>query len=136
MSVAEADAQARAEDLALEQTVEVPSSAIRDAFVAEHIRGRVENVVADSEGGHLARIAYPVAATHCDPAQLVNVIFGNSSLHADTECVDVSFPTELCSALQGPRFGISGLRKTFGQFIASKNNSSATRNPSSCVFPS
>ena len=25
----------------------------------------------------------------CEPAQLVNVIFGNSSLHADVECVDV-----------------------------------------------
>jgi ribulose-bisphosphate carboxylase large chain len=107
-------AAARAAEIALEQTVEVPRSAIRDAFVTDQILGRVEDVVPDPTGAQLATIAYPVAATAGDPAQLVNVLFGNSSLHPDIECVDMSLPTSLLERLGGPRFGIAGWRDTVG----------------------
>ena len=107
-------AAARAEEVAREQTVEVPRAALRDRFVLEEVVGNVESVEPEAAGGTLATIAYPVATTAFEPAQLVNVIFGNSSLHADIECVDVEVPASLRRALRGPRFGIEGLRKLVG----------------------
>jgi ribulose-bisphosphate carboxylase large chain len=109
-------AQARAEEVALEQTVEVPRSVVRDAYVEQEILGRVERVEPDPAGGQRATIAYPVAATSLDPAQILNVIFGNSSLHPDVQCIDLEPPPSLLSALQGPRFGVAGLRKAVGVY--------------------
>ncbi|MFP8878926.1 MAG: RuBisCO large subunit C-terminal-like domain-containing protein [Myxococcota bacterium] len=104
----------RAENIALEQTVEVPRSAICDAFVLNEIQGRVEEIVEAPEGGFLATIAYSAETTALDPAQLINVVFGNSSLYADIQCVDIELPTSVLVAMQGPQFGISGIRKAVG----------------------
>ncbi len=106
----------RAEEIALEQTVEVPRSAICDAFVANEIQGRVEALVEAPNGGFLATVAYSAETTALDPAQLINVVFGNSSLHADIQCVDVEFPDNVLAAMGGPRFGISGIRKAVGVY--------------------
>ena len=107
-------AEARAEEVAREQTVEVPRVALRDRFLREEVVGQVESVAPEPNGGWLATIAYSAAVTAGEPAQLVNVIFGNSSLHADIECVDVDVPESLRRALRGPRHGIEGLRKLVG----------------------
>jgi ribulose-bisphosphate carboxylase large chain len=39
------------------------------------------------------------------------MLFGNSSLHAHVELVDVDFPPEFLARFPGPRFGIAGLRQ-------------------------
>jgi S-methyl-5-thioribulose 1-phosphate isomerase len=110
-----AEAEARAEAVAREQTVEVPRAvALREPFVAEGILGRVERVTEAGAGTSLATIAYPLAATACDPAQLIGVLFGNASLYSDVECVDLDPPPALCEALRGPRFGLPGLREVTG----------------------
>jgi len=116
LEVEAAEAAARAEALALEQTVEVPRSVVRDPFIAEEIMGRVEEVSPDPDGGQRVVVRYPAAATAHDPAQIMNVVFGNSSLHADVECVDVELPGSLLEVLRGPTFGIEGLRKVAGVY--------------------
>ena len=73
--------------MAREQTVEVPRSVVRDAFVEHHILGKVESVEIESDGSALATIAFPVESTALDPAQLLNVLFGMTSLHADDNSV-------------------------------------------------
>jgi ribulose-bisphosphate carboxylase large chain len=106
---------ARAEAIAFEQTVEVPRAvAMREPFIAREIVGRVESVEPAPDGGHRAVIAYPAATTAYDPAQLLGVLFGNTSLHADVQCVDFDPPPSLCEALSGPRVGVSGLRELTG----------------------
>jgi ribulose-bisphosphate carboxylase large chain len=107
----EAEAPARADALALEQTVEVPRRALRDAFIEKEILGQVAGVAADRAGGWRISIDIPTRATALDPAQILNLMFGNSSLHPDVECVDVEFPPSILAALGGPCFGIAGLRK-------------------------
>jgi ribulose-bisphosphate carboxylase large chain len=114
LDVPEALAEARAEEVAREQTVEVPRAALHGEFFGREVMGRVESIARDPAGGVLARIAYPVESTSRDPAQLLNVMFGNSSLHADVRCADVELPPELLRALEGPRFGTPGLRKLLG----------------------
>jgi ribulose-bisphosphate carboxylase large chain len=116
LDVTAARAHARADEVAHEQTVEVPPSAVVDPFVADEILGTVEDITPAPDGGQLATIAYPVAITAADPAQLLNVVFGNSSLQADVECVDIELPAALLRQLGGPRHGIAGLRRATGVY--------------------
>lgn len=116
LDVAPGQAESRAEELSREQTVEVPRAVVRDPVVEREALGRVERVDADPEGGFRATLAFPVGATGLDPAQFLNVVFGNASMHDDVRCVDVEPGPELAQALGGPRFGVAGLRKATGVF--------------------
>jgi ribulose-bisphosphate carboxylase large chain len=105
---------ARVEALRYEQTVELPPAAVTDPFVREEILPAVEQVAEDPRGGFRVTVAYPELATTSDPAQLLNVLFGNSSMHADVELVAVALPAALGSSLGGPRLGAPGLRALAG----------------------
>jgi ribulose-bisphosphate carboxylase large chain len=116
LDVRAAEAEARAEAVAREQTVEVPRAVVRDPVVEREALGRVERIEEDRAGGFRATLAYPVGATGLDPAQFLNVVFGNSSLHEDVRCLDVEPGPSLRAALGGPRHGIAGLRRVTGVF--------------------
>ena len=105
----ELDAIARS--LALEQSVEVAAEIVTDPFVAAHIMGRVARVLPSEDGFHTVALELSVATTGCDVAQTLNMLFGNSSLHAHVELVDVDFPAEFRARFPGPRFGIAGIRE-------------------------
>jgi ribulose-bisphosphate carboxylase large chain len=109
---AELDGIARA--LALEQSVEVAAEIVTDPFVAEHIMGRVTRVDSAAEGLHTVVLQLAVATTGCDVAQTINMLFGNSSLHAHVELVDVEFPPDFLARFAGPRFGVAGIRERLG----------------------
>lgn len=108
------DIDLRIEALLLEQTVELPRSALRSAFVREHIVGRVVAIEPLEAEAYRVTLAQPAAAAAGDPAQLLNVLFGNCSLQPDVELVDLRLPHSLRKALGGPRFGIEGLRRLLG----------------------
>jgi ribulose-bisphosphate carboxylase large chain len=105
------DVEARAEALLLEQTVELPRSSVRDPFVKEQILPRLDKITPDPAGGFLVSISFPVATTALDPAQFLNVLFGNSSLQEDIRLTDLALPPSLLTSLRGPAFGIPGLRR-------------------------
>src|SRR5271169_2023309 len=71
---------ARVESLLLEQTVELPRAALRDKFVLENIMGRLASIRTIGAEKHAVVIDFPISATGDDPAQFLNVLFGNSSL--------------------------------------------------------
>ncbi len=107
-------AEERAEAVALEQTVEVPRGVVRDPFFEKEVVGSVERLEPDPTGGFTATIAYPVDTTALEPAQLLNVVFGNSSLHEDVRCLDLDVPAAVAEAFRGPRFGVAGIREAAG----------------------
>ena len=111
---AAADIDVRIEALLLEQTVELPRSALRTAFVRENVVGRVVAIEPLEADDYRVTLAQPRAATADDPAQLLNVLFGNCSLQPDVELEDVRLPRALAAVLGGPRFGIAGLRRLLG----------------------
>lgn len=111
-----ADIDRRAEALLLEQSVELPRAAVRDAWVLEHIVGRVEEVRTEARGTFRVTVSHPLATAGTDPAQLLNVLFGNSSLQPDVVLADVELPPETFDWLPGPRAGIAGLREAAGVF--------------------
>jgi ribulose-bisphosphate carboxylase large chain len=108
-----ADIGERAEALLLEQTVELPRAALGDG-PGRRMVGRVDEVSEISEGIHRVTLAQPLAATACDPAQLLNVLFGNSSLQPDVVLADVELPATAFDWLPGPRVGVQGLRALTG----------------------
>ncbi len=111
LAVSEERVAARAEELALEQTVELPRGMPLEPRVAREIVPVVGAVEPDPRSGFRVEIRYPVAATAHDPAQLLNVLFGNASLQDDVALLDVEPPASLREALGGPRFGIEGIRR-------------------------
>ncbi len=109
------DIAARAEALMLEQAVELPRAvAARDPWVAAHILGSVEEIRSAGENLHRVTIAQPLATTALDPAQLLDVLFGNSSLQPDVVLADVDLPPDAFDWLPGPRAGVAGLRALAG----------------------
>jgi ribulose-bisphosphate carboxylase large chain len=106
--------EARARAIALEQSVEMPLAAIADGFVRAEIVGRVEAI---TEKGHElfeVRVSLAAATVADDPGQLVNMLFGNTSLHEDVVLHDVELPDELARTFGGPGHGLSELRRRAG----------------------
>ncbi len=105
---------ARAEALLLEQTVELPRRALRTDFVLRNLVGRVVSTEPAGAGHFRVTLSQPALAAEENPAQLINVLFGNCSLQADVELEDVRLPAAILRALGGPRFGSAGLRRLSG----------------------
>jgi ribulose-bisphosphate carboxylase large chain len=105
---------ARVEALLLEQTVELPRSALHTDYIREHFVGRVISTEPVGTDEFRIRLGQPGEAAAGDPAQLLNVLFGNCSLQADVELEDLRVPPALARMLGGPRFGIEGLRRLTG----------------------
>ncbi len=108
--------QARARSIAVEQSVEMPIEAIDEASVLSDVVGQVEAIIPVADGVFEVRIGLAVATIldgpeHADFGQLLNMLFGNTSLHADVVLHDVVLPSGL---FQGPRHGIPGLRRLAG----------------------
>lgn len=110
------DIQARAEALAIEQSIEMPVLAVQHPNVLEEILGRVEAVEPVGENRFRVVLELSVATTGFEVGQLLNVLFGNCSLQEDVELVDVDLPPALLSVFSGPKFGLAGLREIVGAY--------------------
>jgi ribulose-bisphosphate carboxylase large chain len=109
-----ASIEARAQAIAVEQSVEMPLSAIDDPHVLSDIVGRVEGIFDHGRGYFAVRIGLAIATIGQDAAQMFNMLFGNTSLHDDIILHDVEIPAEFAAAFGGPRHGIAGLRRHVG----------------------
>ncbi len=106
--------EARARAIAVEQSVEMPLSAIADEFVHAEIVGRVEGIAEQEPGLFEVRISLAAQTVGGDPGQLINMLFGNTSLHDDVTLHDVALPAELVKGFGGPRHGLHELRRRVG----------------------
>lgn len=109
-----ADVEARAQALALEQSVELPLPAVRDARVREHVVARVQAIRSCGEHEYETDIALALETIGEDAGQLMNMLFGNSSLHEDVTLLDADIPESLARSFGGPRFGVQQLRAMTG----------------------
>jgi ribulose-bisphosphate carboxylase large chain len=110
----QAHAAQRAQVLALEQSIEMPADAVQDARVLREVVARVERVEPQTDGSSLAHLALSAESIGDDAGQLMNMLFGNSSLHSDVEVVDIDVPAALAQTLGGPNHGIAGVRQRVG----------------------
>ncbi|MDQ7088900.1 MAG: RuBisCO large subunit C-terminal-like domain-containing protein [Acidobacteriota bacterium] len=107
-------APARIEALGLEQTVELPRQALPRGFDEASILPRVLTPPEHDARGYRVTLGYPPATAGECPLQLLNLLFGNSSLHDDIVLEEITFPASLDPVLPGPAFGIEGLRSLTG----------------------
>jgi ribulose-bisphosphate carboxylase large chain len=105
---------ARAQAIALEQSIEAPLAAVGDPRVLDEVVARVVDIaVAGPETFHV-KIRLAVETTGCEAGQLLNMLFGNTSLQEDVSLIDAEFPRGFVAHFGGPRFGIEGIRKITG----------------------
>ncbi|HEV7309953.1 RuBisCO large subunit C-terminal-like domain-containing protein [Ensifer sp.] len=111
-----AEAKARALDIALEQTVEIPRDVVPKGYVEDEILGKLETLTEDPAGrpGFLATISYSDDDVGGDFLQLLNVIFGNSSIKPGLKVEDIAPSPGILALCPGPRHGIAGLRARAG----------------------
>lgn len=108
------EVEARADALLLEQTVELSRRALHDPGLRGLTVGRVVAIEAMGEDDFRVSLAQPRSATADDPAQLLNVLFGNSSLQPDVVLESVTVTDAQALILGGPRMGLAGLRRLAG----------------------
>lgn len=108
------DPERRADELALEQTAELPREALVGRAAERGLVARVAAVEPLGGGFQRVQLEIPLEAAAGDPAQLLNILFGNVSLQGDVELVDVELPDTLRDELGGPGFGVRGLRDACG----------------------
>jgi ribulose-bisphosphate carboxylase large chain len=108
--------EARASALAIEQSIEMPIEAVRDARVRSEIVGEVLAIEACPDEAQRFDVVLGLAAetTGDEPGQLMNMLFGNCSLQPDVELLDLQLPAAMLDRLPGPRFGIDGWRGAVG----------------------
>ncbi len=109
------EARARAEAIALEQTVEIPRDVVPAGYVEDEILGRVEAVEPESGETYRARLSYSPDSAGPDLPQLLNVIFGNSSIQKGIKVTGLDLGPTMSARFPGARFGIEGLRAATGR---------------------
>lgn len=102
--------EARAQALAIEQSVECPLEAIHDDWVREHVVARVASIEPAGEARFRVAVEIATATVGGETAQLFNMVFGNCSLWENVQLVDLELPPELLARFDGPRHGIAGIR--------------------------
>ncbi len=107
------EAPAKAREIALEQTVELPEGAFPNALEGRVV-GRIESLDEIGGGRSRATISYASALAAGDLPQLLNLLFGNVSMKAGVRLEAVGWPAAVLDRLPGPRFGIAGLRELSG----------------------
>ncbi len=110
LAVPAGQAAQRAEALALEQSIEMPAEAVTDDRVLRDVVARVESIVPQSDGSSLAQLSLSLESVGEDAGQLMNMLFGNSSLHSDVEVLQIRVPGALTAVFGGPNHGIGGAR--------------------------
>ena len=104
----------RARKIAVEQSVEMPLAGVRDPAILADIVGKVRSIEPAAGGGFDVTIELCARTVGRDAGQLLNILFGNTSMHDDIALRDASIPPSLLSAIGGPNHGLEGLRKLAG----------------------
>jgi ribulose-bisphosphate carboxylase large chain len=105
------EAEQKAMDACLEQTVEFPADLLPPGDIPDFIVGQVENFSSPSDSTHLVTLSYPVENAGFDLVQLLNMIFGNSSIKPGVRVEKLDLPQTIVEQFKGPRFGQNGLRE-------------------------
>ena len=106
--------EARAQAIAVEQSVEMPLAAISDERVLRDIVGVVQDIRELEAGLFEVRIGLAVETTGFEAGQLLNMLFGNTSMQEDVTLSDAEIPDAMAVRFGGPNIGIAGLRAKCG----------------------
>ena len=103
--------QEMADDICIEQTVEVVKQLAQDKWIQENIIGRVEGISQTGDNIFSVIISYPDEITAYQLPQLLSMLYGNISLKSGIKLIGIEFSDSFLSHFSGPGFGIDGLRR-------------------------
>lgn len=103
--------EARAQALAIEQSIELPPTAVRQPELLQEVLAQVTSIQEDGAGHFQVVLRFAEQTTAFETTGLLNVLLGNCALQEDVELVDLALSPGLLSRFVGPRFGIAGLRQ-------------------------
>jgi ribulose-bisphosphate carboxylase large chain len=112
------EARRYAEEIAVEQTVEVPRACIPSDHYRRGIVGELVRCepVPHQQGRYEAHISYALPVAGNSIPQFLNVLFGNISLKNNIRITDIRLPDEARSLFPGPSQGIDGIRRLTGVY--------------------
>lgn len=110
----EKKARERAEDVCIEQTIEYLADLVPEGGIRDHVFGRIEAFTRIGPDRYETVISYADEITGYELPQLINVIFGNTSMKPAVRVMELDLSDDLLAHFKGPRFGIAGLRKVLG----------------------
>ncbi len=102
--------EARAQALAIEQSVECQLDAIHDPRIIENVVARVASIERFDDARFRVAVQIATATIAGETAQLINMVFGNCSLWENVQLIDLDLPPALLARFPGPRHGIPGIR--------------------------
>lgn len=108
------EARAKAEDICIEQTIEFPAALVTGGDIRGQIFGRIETLEPAGPDAHLATISYAIETSGFELPQLLNVVFGNTSIKPGVRVERLDLSPRLLAAFRGPRFGVAGIRRLVG----------------------
>ncbi|MBL1421890.1 MAG: ribulose 1,5-bisphosphate carboxylase [Alphaproteobacteria bacterium] len=108
-------ALSRAENIALEQTVEIPRDIVPKGYIEDNILGKLEDITRADNQSFNAQISYSPDSVGSELPQLLNVIFGNSGIQKGLKVIDLELGDVLSQRFTGAKFGIDGVRKKIGR---------------------
>lgn len=108
---AEKDARAKAENICIEQTVEFPAEEVPEGIIRDHVFGRIELFESWGADSFRAVISYANEIAAGELTQLLNVVFGNSSIKPGIRVEHLNLSASLVNRFKGPRFGREGIRQ-------------------------
>lgn len=109
-----AEAEKKAREITIEQTVEFPPDLITRPDIPELVYGKIRSLEELESGLVEAVIEYAVEIVGDELTQFLNVLFGNSSLKPGIRLVGFEAPEDFLNMFKGPRFGRDGLRNLLG----------------------
>mmetsp|Transcript_65086 Transcript_65086/g.190917 ORF Transcript_65086/g.190917 Transcript_65086/m.190917 type:complete len:574 (+) Transcript_65086:72-1793(+) len=109
-------ARAIAKEICLEQTVELPAALVEGTWEWDNVVGTLESCEAcgDRRGAYRAKIAYNEECAGDEMSQLLNLVFGNTSIKPGIQVEDMELNARYHALFPGPRFGPDGLRELCG----------------------
>ncbi|MDP2121945.1 MAG: RuBisCO large subunit C-terminal-like domain-containing protein [Hoeflea sp.] len=109
------DARQRALGIALEQTVEIPGDIVPAGYISDEIVGQVETISHVAGKAYETVISFSPDSAGDEVIQLINVIFGNSSIQQNIRVTGFDPGPVIRDRFKGPRFGIKGVRARSGR---------------------
>lgn len=103
----EKDAASKARQISIEQSVEMPPEVVPDSSV--NSIAQIQSLSRIGDRSWKTSILFDTNLVDIDPTQFLNVLFGNISLQPWCRIMDAD-PSYLSQLLDGPSFGIKGIR--------------------------
>ncbi len=108
------EAKKIAQCIAVEQTVECPPLLYENTWIGKSIVGQIEDLKKGDPGTYNATISYLPEAVGNEMTELINMLFGNTSLQPGIKLMSFELPDVMYNDYPGPRFGRNGLRELCG----------------------